>query len=465
MDCSSNKSESIIESKTIVRTQAILLCFVVLLMACSTGCTSLISPINAIPAERLPAEFLAAPRANKVDIPLTRLRMNPEREYHLDARDVLGVFIEGELGGDGEQPPVRLPEGDSNLPPAIGYPVAVRDDGTISLPSVPPIDVKGLTIRETEEKIREIYQDEEVLREKARVIVTLMKERTYRVIVVRQDGEGNANSRGQTFSASQGYVLNLPAGKNDVMHALAETGGLPGFNAKNEVKILKANRNNKVIAQDGTMIQDGAIMQDGTLMPNSTTMQDQYIVDQYFEACQSCAINCQPIPALPEIGNFIRIPLRVGCGEMPNFSPEDVVLEDGDILYVESRDAEVFYTGGMLGGGEYQLPRDRDLDVLGAMAMAGQGFGGMTQRSGGGLGGIIGGMGGIPPGELIILRKLPGNRQIPIAVDVNRAINDPSARLLIAPGDTLILRYRPREEITNFALGTFFTYGLRELLR
>jgi len=45
------------------------------------------------------------------------------------------------------------------------------------------------------------------------------------------------------------------------------------------------------------------------------------------------------------------------------------------------------------------------------------------------------------------------------------AINDPKSRLLIAPGDTLILRYRPQEELINFASGTFFTFGIRELFR
>ena len=34
-----------------------------------------------------------------------------------------------------------------------------------------------------------------------------------------------------------------------------------------------------------------------------------------------------------------------------------------------------------------------------------------------------------------------------------------------AAGDTLILRYSPREETLNAAISVFFTYGIRELLR
>ena len=73
--------------------------------------------------------------------------------------------------------------------------------------------------------------------------------------------------------------------------------------------------------------------------------------------------------------NAILIPLRLGPGEVPQFKPQDVILNDGDIVVVESREREVFYTGGLLGGGEYPLPRDYDIDVLTAMSIAKQGYG------------------------------------------------------------------------------------------
>ena len=61
-------------------------------------------------------------------------------------------------------------------------------------------------------------------------------------------------------------------------------------------------------------------------------------------------------------------------------------------MLIEGREREVFYTGGLLPGGEWPLPRDYDLDVLGAIAMAGQGAGGQPGigRSGGGMGGGLG---------------------------------------------------------------------------
>ena len=113
-------------------------------------------------------------------------------------------------------------------------------------------------------------------------------------------------------------------------------------------------------------------------------------------------------------------------------------------------------------GGEFPLPRDYDLDVLTAIARAGFTTGVGTNATRGG--GLIGSAGAtVPPSQLIVLRNVPGGQQLAIEVDLNDAINDPSTRLLIRPGDTLILRYRPREELINFASNTFFTFGIRQL--
>ena len=51
------------------------------------------------------------------------------------------------------------------------------------------------------------------------------------------------------------------------------------------------------------------------------------------------------------------------------FRPTDVVLRSGDTVYVEGREAEVFYTAGLAGSGQFSLPRDYDLDVLQAIAL------------------------------------------------------------------------------------------------
>src|SRR5207248_1926436 len=160
-------------------------------------------------------------------LPLTLLRQNKPDVYRLDRGDVLGVYIENLLGDKSAVPPVRIPE-TGNVPPSLGYPVPVQENGTIVVPFADPIRVAGLSIDE----------------------------------------------------------------------AIIQRGPPPGIPA-----------------------------------------------DQF-----------------PAIGETVRIPLRVRPNEPPNFRPEDVVLHDGDIVFIESRETELFYTAGLLPVGEYVLPRDYDLD-------------------------------------------------------------------------------------------------------
>ncbi|MBS0201387.1 MAG: polysaccharide biosynthesis/export family protein [Planctomycetes bacterium] len=147
--------------------------------------------------------------------------------------------------------------------------------------------------------------------------------------------------------------------------------------------------------------------------------------------------------------HVIRIPVRLGPGETADVRPEDVLLYDGDIVFIESRDTEVFYTAGLLGGGQFTLPRDYDLDILKALSIA---------QSRGNMGGnrSIGGVSAlnndvtISPSTAIVLRKLPDGAEVPIKVDLYRARTDLSERIVIQPGDYILLQYTPLEAIAAF---------------
>ncbi len=409
-----------------------------------SGCAQLIHPIEAIPAERIPPQFLAAPQANKRPIDVSLLRVTSPPSYILDKEDVLGVFIEGILGKQDEAPPVHIPEPDSDLSPGIGFPIPVRDDGSISLPLIDPIPVRGLTVAQVEDLVKRRYEEGDLL-VKPRVIVTLLRKRTYRVFVVRQDNAGGAGgqqlglaqrTRGvfdRSDLSSRGYVLQLPAFENDILNALSQTGGLPGLNAKAEVTILRGD--------------------------NAQTEERFRQMQQMYGNNLGAAGIFNPA-TIAGAQSTVTIPLRIAPDEVPNFRPEDVILRDGDVVYVESRETEVYYTGGLLGGGEWPIPRDYDLDVLGAVALAGTGVG---AGGPGAAQGLIRGGNQIEATELIILRKLPGNRQIPIKVDLTNAVNNPQSRLLVTKGDTLILRYSAEEEVINFGISVFFTYGITQL--
>jgi hypothetical protein len=395
-----------------------------------------------------------------VPIDVARLSQEPPREYLLDKGDILGVYIEGILPSSAPDqvptlPPVHFPDKDSLLPPSLGYPVPVVEDGTISLPLIKPLNVAGLTVQQVRDLIRRAYFDSKILNDtQLRVftpIVSLLQERSYNIVVVRQDSSGGGGQGGYisggTDESATGKALRLKAYQNDVLHALMETGGLPGLNAKNEIQILRANRADQ-------------------------RKRDEFV--RQFYATFYNNNNCNPCvcpPPLPDDPSIVKIPLRLPPGVTPAFRPEDIILQEGDIVYIESRDREVYYTGGLLPGGEHKLPRDYDLDVIGAMALAGQigGIGGQGGGQGGGgmgmgMGGnLAAGLGGVPPGNLYIIRKTPCDGQVTIQVDLARAINNPRERPLVQPGDILILQYKCEEELLNFGLGTFFTFGIQQL--
>jgi len=247
----------------------------------------------------------------------------------------------------------------------------------------------------------------------ARVLISLMRPRRYQVLVVREDGgtppvpvgPGLANGIGASLVGAShkgtGVPLELPAYENDVLNALTRSGGLPGTDAKNEVLVQRRPRRG------------------------------------------------QP----PEV---IRIPLRLRPGEPVPFRPEDVILGPGDTVTVESRNAEVFYTAGLLGSGQYPLPRDYDLDVIQAIATVRGPMisGGFIQ---GAFGGSVsnGGLGNPSPSLVTVLRQTCAYGQIPIRVDLNRAFRDRRERIRILPGDIVVLQETPEEAVTRYLTSVF----------
>lgn len=420
-----------------------------------SGCMSsgLGGDYGAIPVNRLPPQLLTTERkGNFEDVSFVRLRQTPPDVYRVAAGDVLGVNVEGILGFQGRAvaqetaggglPNVQFRD-EAGLPPAVGYPLAVRDDGTIALPSIEPVNLSGLTLIQAAQKIRDAYIRAEVLQEgKDGTSVTLIQKRTTRVMVIREETGGQAD----VTKRGSGHVLDLPAYENDVLHALNMTGGLPGTDAKNEVLIYRG------------MYKDAA--------------EYERLVTSLCGSEDPCFCDESPKPDPP---NLVRIPLRYSPSNPPSFTEDDIILNEGDIVVIKARDDEVFYTGGMLGGGEIPLPRDRDLDVMGAIALAGgtvgnfgSGVGGIGGgRGGGGIGGGGGRGGGFcQPSELIVLRKLPCGQQLPIKVNLNDAIRDPGQRILVQPNDVLILRYTFSEEIGNVALSLLsFNYVFGNGLR
>jgi protein involved in polysaccharide export with SLBB domain len=379
--------------------------------ALSGGCAAVTNPVaDGIPVKRLPEEVLGRAKADLQPIPFTLLKQREADAYTLDKGDTLAVIADGILGGENIQPPVRLPD-QLNPNAAVGFPIPVNEDGKISLPRLPLLDVKGKTVTQVEQYIKDTAKEKGILvAENARIIVQLLQKRTYTVTVIREDTQPIplTAASGQLLGSNKrgnGYTLRLLAGENDVLRALNATGGPPGLDAKNEVIVERA----------------------------------------------------KPNPADPS-KSVVRIPLRLYPEQKLDLCEDDVILKDGDVVKIESRDtsSEVFYVVGIAGSRQFALPRDYDLDVLQALTLVGAPIanGGFTQNAFVAQS-VSTGLGTPSPALLTVIRPLSNGRQIPIRVDLNVALRDLRERIRVLPGDTLVLQERPGDAITRYMTQTF----------
>jgi protein involved in polysaccharide export with SLBB domain len=418
------------------------LCSLALLL-CGGGCVSFAT--HAVPAGRVPIEALARPRSPMVPIDFSLLRQQPPPSHLIGARDVLGVYIQDMVPSvqNRQEPTVlNVPVATSQdyypplgliVSPAVGLPMVVTLDGTLSLPLLPPLKLEGLTIPEASERVRRAYSvDRRILEPgRDRVLISLIRPRVERVLVVRDDisfppvyqPQGNA---ALLTRRGTGQVIDLPAYENDVMHALAASGGLPGIDAFSTVWIFRGRVGPQVLEAFKHRVDAGE-------SPEAV-----------FRA------------AMAE-HSVTHIPLRVLPGEPLPFCPEDVVLQGGDVVYLQTRQSEYFFAGGLLPPGQVPLPRDYDLDVLGAVTLATGAVGGPA----GGIGSVALNYKGaynpgaiIPPTRVLVLRRLPDGQQIQIRVDLKKALHEPRERLIVAPGDIVMLYYKPCEAFGNFMLNT-----------
>lgn len=382
------------------------------------GCAAISNPIaDGVPVNHLPEELLGKRRPLDT-IPLTLLGQEEPPAYHLAAGDTLGVWIDGIVIGNQPPPTHFVQPPQSRLAPSAGYPVAVTEDGTIELPLIDRVTVQGLTVAQAQDAIRKSYVDQKILQPgRDRILVTLMDPRKYKVTVFRQEGGGTPTTvqEGLVSNAKRGtgYRVDLQAYENDVLHALSQTGGLPGTDAFNEIIVEHRQRKARAVPSDSK-----------------------------HDKPEPCA-------------NVVRIPLRRHHGEPPPFAPEDVILDNGDVVFVEARDQEVFFTGGLLPPGTYLLPRDRDLTVLEAIPyvkgpLLNGGF--ATSNLAGTV--INPGVGGPSPSLLIVLRRTPDGGQIPIRIDLDRALRDPRQQILVQQGDMLILQETPGQAVARYITQT-----------
>jgi protein involved in polysaccharide export with SLBB domain len=399
----------------------------IVLAACgSGGCAGLTNPVaDGIPVRRLPDELFGRPKSELHQIPLNLLRIADPGDYKLDKGDVLAIVADEILTKENQPVPVQFLANPNAAKPAVqGVPVPVQDDGTILLPLLDPIDVRGKTLVEVRNLIVDqiVNKKQIVVKGKERVLVDLMQPRRYRVLVVREDSQpipvqfANAGTTSAVVGGTKkgsAFSLLLEPGHNDLLQALTQTGGPPGVDAKNEVIIRRGKYD----------------------------------------------------PADPAKG-YIRIPLRARPDDPLRFTESDITLDDGDTVYIEARDTEVYYTAGLLGAAQIPLPRDYDLRVIEAITQVrGPLINGSFNQNAFVASAVNTGIGNPNASLVTVLRRLPNLQQIRIRVDLNEAFRDMRENILVQPGDVIVLQERPSESMARYFTQTFRLNTTWEMVR
>jgi hypothetical protein len=404
----------------------------------SAGCVSQFA-CNAVPANRLPVELQGEARSCKLPIDFSLLR-GPSRDgYRLGPGDVVALYAQDVLPPTRETLPllqgtfspnaVYYPANGLADTPKLGVPLTVERNGTLPMPMSSRVAVNGLTLEEATDAVRRALTEDKklIVPGREQIILSLLRPRTSRVLVLRDDVvAGNelvrTVRRDEAVLARRGSAaaVDLPAYENDVLHAILATGGLPGVDAYSDVWVLHGK------AED--------------FAPTKQLVDAGDAPSKVLERYRSTH-------------HIVRIPLRLPPGEPIPFTEADVVLSDGDIVYIETRQTEFFYTGGLLPGGQIPLPRDYDLDVIGAIALANGSVAGPAGQNAATVLNVRSGPGNIvPPTRVIILRTLPDGEQIKIRCDLDVAVNNPKERIRILPGDVVMLNYKPHEITQNTLL-------------
>jgi protein involved in polysaccharide export with SLBB domain len=350
------------------------------------ACAGCYAPLRSygVPAANLPESFRVPWRTSAPPLNFAGLTIPPQPEYVLGPNDILEVTL------------YRL---NPEVPGPALFRLAVMSNGQIQLPIVGAVQVGGLTVVQAQDAIARAYGDDVVKR--PGVSVFLAEPSMTGIMVL-----GEVNAPG---------AYRLPKYENDIAHALAAAGGL-NENAGLEIEVHR--RISAPLQPPLELIPDG-------FPPPEMISPLPTVADCPPAAMQFVDTNLQ----------VLRIPLR-GFPQQP-LATNDIVLHQGDLVIVPSRRDEVFFVVGKLNtvnavrfslgrqerelGAGYVLPRNREIDVVTAVAMAGY------------IDPID------SPTTVTVHRMAPDGRPLLILVDLIKARYDYRENLLVAPGDIIYL--------------------------
>lgn len=265
--------------------------------------------------------------------------------------------------------------------------IRVAEDGTATVPLVGPVRVSGITTAQADQAIRDASVQRQIF-VSPQVAVRIANRKSNQVTVMGAVVEPG--------------VKQIPAAGSDVLAALAAAGGLTeeadtiveirhpaGGGQKFEPPFLTASHR-----QQGFQRQQGQISAAG----------------------------------------YTR---TVNLASAASGSNENLDLTDGSVIVVHKKPQDAVYVMGLVKiAGQYEMPEDRELRVLDAVAMAG----GRTLQI---------------ANRVRVVRSNPNyNEPIVIRVSVKEAKRNQAANIRLAPGDVVSVEETP----TTFGLETIRSF-------
>lgn len=315
-------------------------------MLAACGCYA---PLHSpgIPANQLSEEFRIPFKRQNFDINFAMLRRSTPPQYLISVDDIVRVevsdlqpFKDLDLGTTNNRSP-RADIGPETRD------IQISSSGTMLLPLIGEVYVENLTLDQAQKKVVAAYSDGFI--DSPQVSVSLVQKKVVPVLVL-----GGVAQPGR---------YELPNFENDIAHAIAAAGGV--IEEQDEIQVHR---------------RTAAFAHPEELPP---------LVSQNRNGVQQASFTSSTTPT-EESGNgyhlhYLRIPLR---GTQQNMiTAQQAELHEGDVVIVRKMPDEVFFVVGDLSennqvrftlgnqnrdlGNGFVLPKDRDVDVVTAVAMAG----------------------------------------------------------------------------------------------
>jgi polysaccharide export outer membrane protein len=370
---------------------------VAIAIAClGSGCAHRI-----VRANRLPNRYQAARVTNARTVDLSRLSVPTTRSDLIEPQDVIDVTIASGIETAGQLVPT---------------PVRLDDEGVATIALIGPVQLAGLEPFAAEQAIAAAAVERGLFKA-PQVTVTVRKKAVNRITVI-----GAVESQG---------VQELPRGQSTLLTALVAAGAL----SERAGTVIEVRRHDptaaRPVAQEmpagGVELTDD-VQLTGGVPPNARP--------------GGRSSTPPPAPFPHAYAGEPRERLRIDLADLDPTRGQDVQLRDGDIVRVETRDpVPVNVIGLVRKPGQYEMPVNKPLTVLDAIAMAGERSNPWADK-------------------ILVTRHVPGDKQpVVIRTSMTSAKHDAAFNIRLAPGDVVSVEETPQTTL-NYIITGIFRFGV-----